>query len=271
MLKAAISTKALAVAFALLGFQFVCFCCSWPILSLGVPPVDTTGRTANDYSPGERAAFSEYKGTLWEAPEDNYFGIVWKLDCAPGAVQADEGARQIGEWLCGSPLAAIFGVGGRLGLLPLLLLAGIGVAAVVLAVRGASTLVGAILGGLARGLSGLTKGLLRLMRRLFLRGPAWKTIPGVAPSAANPGLRSIFKELFRPTDKIPGGTAGAIRHEIQTGQLAGNKSHIIKGLERARQLAKIIQKGNLSENDAATARAVLDDLLDALKSGGYTI
>lgn len=147
MLKAAISTKALAVAFALLGFQFVCFCCSWPILSLGVPPVDTTGRTANDYSPGERAAFSEYKGTLWEAPEDNYFGIVWKLDCAPGAVQADEGARQIGEWLCGSPLAAIFGEGGRLGLLPLLLIIGLLVAGVVLVGR---LLLFRLLGGLWR-------------------------------------------------------------------------------------------------------------------------
>lgn len=68
---------------------------------------------------------------------------------------------------------------------------------------------------------------------LLLRGPKGKAAEAgltakataealeAIPKASNPALQRAINELFRPTDKIPGGTAGAIRHELQTGELVG--------------------------------------------------
>jgi hypothetical protein len=260
--KAAISAKIIAVAVAFFGLQLVCFCCSWPLFALNVKPVATPGRTLNDYAVGKRAAFPEWKGTPFEAPGDYYFGIVWKLDCSSDAEQGDKGAALIGQWLCRTPLA---GIGdGQLGVIFILLLIAATILAPIVLVRFLWAL-------LFRWLPGLVGWLWRLLRRVFSHVPAWKIIPGVAPRASSPQLQSVFRELFRPTDLIPGGTAGAIRYELQTGRLIGGRSHIRKGIERARQLAKIIREGHLSVTDQATAQAVLDDLLDALKLGGFTL
>jgi RHS repeat-associated protein len=90
------------------------------------------------------------------------------------------------------------------------------------------------------------------------------SVTSVAPRAENARLQGVINQLFRPTDKVPGGTAGAIREEIRTGKPVGGTFHRTKGEERARQLEKIIQEEKLSSADRATAQEMLKDLGDAL-------
>lgn len=56
----------------------------------------------------------------------------------------------------------------------------------------------------------------------------------------------------------------AIRHELNTGQLVGGKSHLQKGQERVKNLENILKKEQLSPQDKALAEALLQDLKAAL-------
>ena len=62
-----------------------------------------------------------------------------------------------------------------------------------------------------------------------------------------PKLQRVIQELFREGARIPGGTAGAVRHEIRTGALVGRKSHVRKALERRRQLQNILRRERLGD------------------------
>jgi hypothetical protein len=86
------------------------------------------------------------------------------------------------------------------------------------------------------------------------------------PGADHPRLLLAFKALFRENDQIPGGTAGAIIIERQTGGLVGGKSHEQKGKERRRQLEIIKEKEEhkLSVRDKSNLENVLEDLDYAL-------
>ena len=84
-------------------------------------------------------------------------------------------------------------------------------------------------------------------------------------SATNEKLKNVIKELYRPGASIgDGGTADAIRHEIETGELVGGKSHIQKGIERLKNLENILNRVELNENDKKIAQELYEDLKDAL-------
>lgn len=61
-----------------------------------------------------------------------------------------------------------------------------------------------------------------------------------------------------------GGLVDAIRHELETGELVGGKSHITKGIERVKNLENIIAKQNLDSDDLKIATELLEDLKKAL-------
>jgi RHS repeat-associated protein len=85
------------------------------------------------------------------------------------------------------------------------------------------------------------------------------------PSAANPRLQRAIDALFQSTDKMPGGTAGAIRHELSTGELVGGSSHLMKGEERIRSLQRIMREEKLNPKDRGTAQRLMHDLQSAMK------
>jgi RHS repeat-associated protein len=87
---------------------------------------------------------------------------------------------------------------------------------------------------------------------------------GLQPTAESPALQKIIDQLFRTTDKLPGGTAGAVRQELETGEAVGDAFHSIKAAERAAQLEKLVNTGTLSTNDTNLARAIVQDLRNAL-------
>ena len=63
----------------------------------------------------------------------------------------------------------------------------------------------------------------------------------------NEKLKNTIKEMYRENANVgDGGLADAIRHELNTGELVGGKSHIIKGEERVRNLENILKNQNKS-------------------------
>ncbi len=82
--------------------------------------------------------------------------------------------------------------------------------------------------------------------------------------ADSPELQKIIDQLYKPTDSVPGGTAGAVRQELATGGEVGGKTHTIKALERATQLEKGINSGKSTGKDLQTAKAIVQDLRNAV-------
>ncbi|HXJ34610.1 MAG TPA: RHS repeat-associated core domain-containing protein, partial [Candidatus Eisenbacteria bacterium] len=83
---------------------------------------------------------------------------------------------------------------------------------------------------------------------------------GLQRQASNAELRDALGELFRLKDRIPGGTAGAIRDELRQGLT----KHLLKGRERLSQLQRLLREGGLCGTDRAIAEAVVMDLQAAL-------
>jgi RHS repeat-associated protein len=84
------------------------------------------------------------------------------------------------------------------------------------------------------------------------------------PLASSPELQAIINELYRSSDTVLGGTAGAIRQEIKNGIAVGGKMHFTKGVQRALQLEKSIAGAKFSGSDLDLARAILQDLRNAM-------
>lgn len=87
------------------------------------------------------------------------------------------------------------------------------------------------------------------------------------PSAKDPQLQRAIDRLFQETDRLPGGTAGAVRNEARTGLPTGNKFHTMKAQQNITNLEKILRRTNLDPVDRATAEALVADLKSALQAG----
>jgi len=77
-------------------------------------------------------------------------------------------------------------------------------------------------------------------------------------------LQNVINQLFKGSDEIPGGTAGAIRYTKLTKNLVGGSDHLKKGEGNINALRKILDKGNLNKQDRAAAERVLNDLEEAM-------
>ena len=84
------------------------------------------------------------------------------------------------------------------------------------------------------------------------------------PLVTNPRLQEIVNDLFQVTDKLPGGTAGAVRSELSTGNLLSPTGHTQKAIEAITRLNNLLKSGNLSYNDQIQARTMIQDLRNAL-------
>jgi hypothetical protein len=78
-------------------------------------------------------------------------------------------------------------------------------------------------------------------------------------------LQSILDELYKATDRIPDGTAGAIRHTARTGELVGGSDHEQEGFELFVKLKRCSQSNFLSAYSRAWAADEAQKLGDALK------
>ena len=84
--------------------------------------------------------------------------------------------------------------------------------------------------------------------------------------AKNAKLRNAINQMYRPgATGGDGGLADAIRHESETGELVGGRSHTRKGQERLTNLKNILAKQHLSASDKALIRKLIADLESALR------
>ena len=67
-----------------------------------------------------------------------------------------------------------------------------------------------------------------------------------------------------PTDKLPGGTGGAVRYESMTGDLLSTTGHFQKAEQIITGVQNLLKSGNLSFNDQQVAREIIRDLSGAL-------
>jgi len=91
----------------------------------------------------------------------------------------------------------------------------------------------------------------------------------LGPAATDPRLQNFINMLFQATDQMPGGTAGAVRYEIRTGELLSDAGHSIKAQEVINGLQKLVNNGTLSQADTATAKALIEDLRSALSTSPW--
>ena len=86
-----------------------------------------------------------------------------------------------------------------------------------------------------------------------------------APNVTNPKLAEIVEELFQGTDKVPGGTAGAVRYERMTGDLLSPAGHVQDAREIVIRLDKFLKNNpGISVNDQSVAKHLILDLQNAL-------
>ena len=65
------------------------------------------------------------------------------------------------------------------------------------------------------------------------------------PRVRNRSLRSFLNELYRPEDRMSGGTAASIREEARTGKPFEGSFHEVKGYGAVRFLADLLGSGEL--------------------------
>lgn len=83
-------------------------------------------------------------------------------------------------------------------------------------------------------------------------------------AAQHPQLRNAISELYRHGAKIgDGGTAAAIRYDVQQGLRWIQTGHGEKAINYGKNLSALIQKGVLNASDSTLARIILNDLRDS--------
>ena len=116
------------------------------------------------------------------------------------------------------------------------------------------------------GTNGSRKGLFfKLDIQLFASKALPKKGQKLFDKAKDIKLKNTIKELYHPGSNIgDGSTAAAIKHELKTGKLVGGKSHITKGMERLKNLERILNNKNLNKKDHKIAQKLYNDLKKAL-------
>jgi RHS repeat-associated protein len=85
----------------------------------------------------------------------------------------------------------------------------------------------------------------------------------LAMSATAPALVNLINRLYQAQDEIPGGTAGAVRNEVMTGEYI-NGGHAIKASEMITALQNLVKSGTLSGSDQMIAGHIISDLKNSL-------
>lgn len=81
----------------------------------------------------------------------------------------------------------------------------------------------------------------------------------------NSRLKNTITDLYKKSDTIPGGTAGAVRAESWTGEATRNKFHSIKAENSINRLSNISREVNLTTREQSVVKSLKNDLKAALK------
>lgn len=84
------------------------------------------------------------------------------------------------------------------------------------------------------------------------------------PLVTDPDAQRLVNWLFQEADRLPGGTAGAVRYELMNNDTVGGVSHIQKAEDAIAWAQRLLKSGNLSFNDQLKVRAMIQELVNAL-------
>ncbi len=82
----------------------------------------------------------------------------------------------------------------------------------------------------------------------------------------NDRLGNAIKQLFRPGDKLPGGTAGVLKYERKTGTLLSPSGHAQKAQDRINSLKKILTEEKLTKREVKKINGLINSLTNALNT-----
>lgn len=91
----------------------------------------------------------------------------------------------------------------------------------------------------------------------------------VGPIVSDSRLQEVIDELYQVTDQIPGGTAGAVRYELRTGNLLSASGHSQEAGEIITRLTNLLKTNTLSLHDQIVARQEIQDLKTALTTSRF--
>jgi hypothetical protein len=95
---------------------------------------------------------------------------------------------------------------------------------------------------------------------------AIKTRDALVNGVENQKLVRIINKLYQKSDTIPGGTIGAVKNEIQTGELTKGTNHLLqRAPEAIRALQKVIANPSTNSADANKAQTLIKAMQNALK------
>jgi RHS repeat-associated protein len=100
----------------------------------------------------------------------------------------------------------------------------------------------------------------------FLRN-IYSILPApAAEEVSDPRLQRIINQLYKPSDTMPGGTAGALEYEARNpGVLVGGKSHFTKAQQRLNQLTKYVSRRDVDLWNRFVAQRYLEALRRAIE------
>jgi len=76
----------------------------------------------------------------------------------------------------------------------------------------------------------------------------------------NPAAQNLIKDVFRPQDTTPGGTIGALQKELETGELTGGKSHLIKAQDTLNRINNIESSQQLNSTEQSRLNTIKDSI-----------
>jgi hypothetical protein len=90
------------------------------------------------------------------------------------------------------------------------------------------------------------------------------TAATAGPLVTDPDCQRLVAWLFQETDRLPEGTAGAVRYEIMNNDTVGGASHVQKAGDAIRWADEILKTGKLSLNDQMAVKTMILQLQEAL-------
>ena len=86
----------------------------------------------------------------------------------------------------------------------------------------------------------------------------------ISKGVTNPKLVNIINNVYQSTDKLPGGTFGAVRNEIITGQPTGGTFHFTKMMDTLNGIGNVLKSGNVSQGDLKAIQTLINNAAKAV-------
>lgn len=89
--------------------------------------------------------------------------------------------------------------------------------------------------------------------------------------ASNPKLINIVNNTYKVTDTISGGTFGAVRNELITGQPTAGTFHFEKMMNTLSGLSNVLKSGNLTQGDLGVISTLINNASKAISAASKII